>query len=155
MPNICLLGRKHFPQQTQGHRRSQPNPRLLQALGVRDSCTRALQHPLFHKDPLPLWCGSTEPRGSQPLLTLSLSLTLTSGHLLLPLPPKGPQDSQGKAARLNMELELPKAGFPITLSLSCPHAELPVDTELLNKAISCQGCPKSGQPAFSTLPCKV
>lgn len=48
-----------------------------------------------------------------------------------------------------MEIELPKAGFSITLSLSCPYTGLPVDRELLNKAVSCQGCPKSGHPVPS------
>lgn len=41
MPNICLLGKKHFPQQKQGHRKSQPNPRLLQAPG--SGCQGLLQ----------------------------------------------------------------------------------------------------------------
>lgn len=34
MLKICLLGKKHFLQHRQGHRRSQPNSRLLQAPGT-------------------------------------------------------------------------------------------------------------------------
>lgn len=104
--------------------------------------------------------GKHRAKGFTALLPLVLSFTLTLGNGHSPLLPTVPQDSQGKAARLNTELGLPKAGFSIRLSLSCPHTGLPVDTKLLNKAVTCQGCPKSGQPAqesaaFSTLPWEV
>ena len=38
MPNICLLEKKHFPQQRQGHGRSQPCPRLLQGNAPGAGC---------------------------------------------------------------------------------------------------------------------
>lgn len=102
--------------------------------------------------PLPLWQGSTEARGSQLLLPLPHSFTLTSIHPDINSPTCSttahrPSGLPGKNRQAQHGVRAATSWILHHVVFLLPTRWAPWDEEHLDKAVSCQGCPKSGQPA--------